>query len=93
MFAEANARAIGICARTLSELEETRDKILAISPGTSVYLQQVDITAESDVRSFFEAAKSELGSIDVAVSNAGAQNEFKPIADTSTEQWWDEIVS
>ena len=93
MFAKANARAIGICSRTVSELQTTRDEIGTISPDTQVYLQRVDVGCEEDVKSFFDQMKTAFGTIDVLVSNAGANSCFEHLINTSTELWWSDFVS
>lgn len=92
MFAQANAKAIAICSRTISELEETRAEINEINPSTAVILRKVDITCEEDVNVFFKDIKQEVGKIDVAVSNSAA-NSYDPLPSSTTAQWWDVFVS
>ena len=93
MFAKAHARVITICARTVDELQETKEVILKLSPHTSVHLQQVDVTLEEEVTLLFDNVKSKFGTIDVAVSNAGANSIFESISKSDSTQWWADIVS
>lgn len=93
MFAKAKAQAIGICARTTSELEETKREILDTDPDCKVYLQQVDVTHENEVKSFFDAICEAYGKVDICISNAGAASGFKPVEQSETDAWWNDVVS
>lgn len=92
-FARANPKAIAIAARTLSQLEETKQRIGEISPNTEVHLQQVDVGDEAAVKSLYDAVTSKYGGVDVVVSNAGAQSDYgRLLPDTDTEEWWNDFV-
>ena len=92
MFATAKARAIAICSRTMHELEETRDMVLAVSPETAVHLARVDVRNETDVRTFFEDTKARFGTVDVGVSNAGANSSFDALVSSNVDVWWNDYV-
>lgn len=92
-FAKAHARAIFICARTTSELEEVRKELLEIDPDVAVHLQQVDVTDDEAVKSLFETAKQKFGGIDIGVANAGSQREMALISGSTTDKWWGDFVS
>ncbi|KAK5162454.1 hypothetical protein LTR04_003728 [Oleoguttula sp. CCFEE 6159] len=89
-FAKAKAKAVIICARTLSRLEETGTEMYKVNPETEVLMQQVDVTSEKDVKSLFDAANDRYGTVRVAVSNAGRNGEPKLLADSDTESWWND---
>lgn len=92
-FAKANARAIVLAARTVSQLEEVKSQINSISPETQVHLQQVDVGDEAGVKSLFDSAREKFGAINVVVSNAAAQTEYgKMMVDTDTEMFWNDFV-
>jgi NAD(P)-dependent dehydrogenase (short-subunit alcohol dehydrogenase family) len=94
MFAKAGARVIGICSRTISELETAKNEIRQINPEVDVYMQKVDVSNEEDVKSFFQGLNNQGGgTVDVLVSNAGANSCFEPTLATSTDLWWHDIVS
>jgi NAD(P)-dependent dehydrogenase (short-subunit alcohol dehydrogenase family) len=94
MFAKAGARVIGICSRTISELEMTKTEIRQINPEVDVYMQKADVANEGDVKSFFQGLSNQGGgAVDVLVSNAGANSCFEPTLATSTDLWWHDVVS
>jgi glucose 1-dehydrogenase len=60
------------------------------SLGRAAYTRACDVGKESDVQALFEAAKKELGTIDILVSNAGIQQDA-PI-DTMTLAQWQRVI-
>jgi NAD(P)-dependent dehydrogenase (short-subunit alcohol dehydrogenase family) len=50
------------------------------------------VTRSEDVRAPFQQAVDAFGRLDVAFNNAGAEQEVKPAAET-TEQDWDRIIA
>jgi NAD(P)-dependent dehydrogenase (short-subunit alcohol dehydrogenase family) len=85
---------IGICSRTISELETTKNEICQINPEVDVYVQKADVANEDDVKSFFQSLNNQGGGpVDVLVSNAGANSCFEPTLATSTDLWWHDVVS
>lgn len=92
-FAKANAKAIALAARTVSQLEEVKAQIHSISPETEVHLQQVDVGDEAAVKSLFDSAREKFGTINIVVSNAAAQTEYgKMMVDTDTDIFWNDFV-
>lgn len=92
MFAQAKAKGIAICARTVSQLEETKKAILEVDAEANVYSQQVDVASEQDVKSFFANVKEKFGRIDIAVSNAALNALITPMIASDTDSWWREQV-
>ena len=92
MLARAKARAIAICARSLAEVLQTREDILAISPETVVVVAKADVSNEKDMDVFFDTIKTQVGRMDIAISNAGANSCFQNIENTNTEEWWHDFV-
>ena len=76
----------------MAQLEETKSEVHKANPGVKVLVQQVDVASDNDVRSVFDAAIQQFGTVDVAVSNAGLNNGTKMLADTDTDEWWREYV-
>lgn len=92
MFAQSGARAICICARTMDQLEETRQAISTVNLEVEVYLEQVDVSSEQDVQSFFVNVKNKFGVVDVAVSNAATNQTVGSTIDCDVDEWWKELV-
>ncbi|KAF4952935.1 hypothetical protein FGADI_6368 [Fusarium gaditjirri] len=58
-------------------------------PQPLVHSIKLDITSEESVKAAAEAAKGILeGSLDILVNNAGCLEEWKPIAESDTSDWW-----
>src|SRR5215470_18067180 len=72
---------LALCARGQEELQRT-----AAEMRTEVFALAIDVTVETQVRSFIEAALSKFGRIDICVTNAGGPP-AKRFEDTSVEDW------
>jgi len=53
----------------------------------------MDISDEEAVRALFARIKSELGTVDVLVNNAGSGQETAPIKDANLVNFWHDFVS
>jgi 3-oxoacyl-[acyl-carrier protein] reductase len=77
----AEGAKLALCARGHEELQRTASEI-----RTEVLAQVVDVTVESEVRSFIEATQRKFGRIDICVTNAGGPP-AKRFEDTSAADW------
>jgi NAD(P)-dependent dehydrogenase (short-subunit alcohol dehydrogenase family) len=68
---------------TARRIEELRGGALAVA---------CDVTRTEDVKAALEETVETFGRLDVAFNNAGVENEVKPMADV-TEEEWDRIVA
>jgi 3-oxoacyl-[acyl-carrier protein] reductase len=77
----AEGAKLAICARGEEELRRA-----AVQVGGDVLAEVVDVTVESDVRTFIDAVMKRFGRIDICVTNAGGPP-AKRFADTSVDDW------
>jgi NAD(P)-dependent dehydrogenase (short-subunit alcohol dehydrogenase family) len=68
---------------TARRIEELGERALAVA---------CDVTRSEDVRAALDRTVETFGRLDVAFNNAGVENEVKPMADV-TEEEWDRIVT
>src|ERR687892_1548095 len=68
---------------TARRIEELGERALAVA---------CDVTRSEDVRAALDETIGTFGRLDVAFNNAGVENEVKPLADV-TEEEWDRIVA
>jgi NAD(P)-dependent dehydrogenase (short-subunit alcohol dehydrogenase family) len=68
---------------TARMIEESGGRALAV---------RCDVTRSEDVKAALDKAVEAFGRLDVAFNNAGVENEVKPMADV-TEEEWDRIVA
>jgi NAD(P)-dependent dehydrogenase (short-subunit alcohol dehydrogenase family) len=68
---------------TARRIEELGGRALAVA---------CDVTRSEDVKAALEETIETFGRLDVAFNNAGVENEVKPVADV-TEEEWDRIVA
>ncbi len=83
MLAEKGSRLV-LTARTRPLLEEAAAE--ARRRGGEAHALALDMSAEKDIREMVSETVRLLGGIDVLINNAG-MGIFKPIAETSTEEW------
>jgi NADP-dependent 3-hydroxy acid dehydrogenase YdfG len=62
---------LGLCARTLSDLQELKDEIQKEHADIDIHIQTVDVRNKSAITAFAEAIKEKWGYIDVLINNAG----------------------
>jgi 3-oxoacyl-[acyl-carrier protein] reductase len=77
----AEGAKLAICARGEEELRRAAEQV-----GCDVFAEVVDVTVESDVRTFIDAVMMRFGRIDICVTNAGGPP-AKRFADTSVDDW------
>jgi len=82
-----------LIARRPSELEAAASELHKINPKVTVLTQALDITDQEAVRGLFARIKSELGTVDVLVNNAGAGKEMAPIKNVDPANFWYDFVS
>ena len=61
---------VAICARSSGPLGETRQEIEAV--GVKAYAESCDVADKTSLDGFLDHARSELGSVDILVSNVSA---------------------
>ena len=63
---------IGLTARTLEELNKSKEEIENLGKGVKISVKTADITKINEVEEAFNHFKDELGMIDGVIANAGA---------------------
>ena len=63
---------IGLTARTLEEINKTKEEIENLGTGVKIAVKTADITKINEVEDVFNHFKDELGMIDGVIANAGA---------------------
>jgi len=63
---------IGLTARTLEELNKTKEEIEYLKTGVRISIKTADITKFNEVEEVFNHFKDDLGMIDGVIANAGA---------------------
>jgi NADP-dependent 3-hydroxy acid dehydrogenase YdfG len=91
-FAKANAKAIILVARNEAEVEAAGREIKEINPKVKVLTQALDIRNQTSVQALFAKIKSEFGTIDVLVNNAGSGKSALPIKVVDPEDFWYDFV-
>lgn len=87
-FAEAGAN-IALLARTKTQLDEVAD-IITSTFHRKALVFAVDANDAEAVKSAVEETERTLGTIDVAIPNAGV-NVFRPFSFTPFDEWWQGI--
>ncbi|MFZ4450923.1 SDR family NAD(P)-dependent oxidoreductase [Salibacterium aidingense] len=86
MLAKAGAAVAG-CSRSLDHSKEVQGLAAEIEGiGGTFYYKQVDVTKNDQLQSFVDYTVSHCGSIDILVSNAGA-NIFEKALHCGSERW------
>ncbi|MDG9702864.1 SDR family oxidoreductase [Streptomyces sp. DH37] len=67
----ARGRNLALCARRTDRLERLRGELLAAHPGITVAVRALDVNDHDAVFEVFRAFRSDLGSLDRVVVNAG----------------------
>jgi len=87
-FAQADARAVYITARSTKGLEETRDNVLKANPQTKCEYSLCDVTDEQQVKEAIADCAKKFGQIDIADANAGYLDKWCRIGESNSESWW-----
>ncbi|KAG0644930.1 (6R)-2,2,6-trimethyl-1,4-cyclohexanedione reductase [Hyphodiscus hymeniophilus] len=89
LLARQGAKVFG-CDIVLSAAETSKNRILADTPETDVYVMQADATSRSDMRGFVDACMKRHKRIDCLVNNVGVSEKGDP-ATMSEETWMKQI--
>jgi hypothetical protein len=92
-FAKANAKAIVLVARNQTEVEAAGREIRNINPNVQVLTQALDIRDKKSVEVLYAKIKSDFGTVDVLINNAGSGKSALPIKDVDPEDFWYDFVS
>lgn len=92
-FAKAKAKAVVLTARDLGKLQEVEKEIIDSYPNTKVLVIKMDVTSESEVKAAFATAIEAFGAVNIAIHNAGSNNDFVPITQSDMSSWWSQYVS
>ncbi len=84
-FARAGAHVVLCCLPGEALGPITHREIL--DEGGSAILVEVDISDESQVAAAIQTAIDTFGRVDIFVSNAAAFDQYRPLLETSPEQW------
>lgn len=76
--------AVGLCARTVSELESVRGAIEAL--GGHAIVLPCDVIHEKEVHTAVDSMLHSFGTLDVLVNNAGHAC-FKPVWELTLDEW------
>jgi len=87
-FAEAGAD-VAICARTQSDLDDTRNAIEAT--GQRCLTGIVELADPDSTKAFCDSVHSEFGEIHVLVNNAGAYLERGSVQESDPALWWNTV--
>jgi NAD(P)-dependent dehydrogenase (short-subunit alcohol dehydrogenase family) len=87
-FAQADAKAIYLTARSQDALEETRVLVNQANPQTQCVWSICDVTNAAAVEAAVADCVAKFGGIDVADANAGYLGPWKKIGDSDPASWW-----
>lgn len=83
-YAEAGVSSIVLCARTVSELDEVEQSILAINSKITVAKHQLDVSSATNVAK----VASKVPAVDILVNNAGHGGPWILMGDSDPDAWW-----
>lgn len=81
----AGGATIVAISRTLEEVEQTRDEIIA-SGGKALALD-ADVADEAAMRHVIEQTMADYGRLDIVVANAGINGMWAPIDELTPDEW------
>jgi NAD(P)-dependent dehydrogenase (short-subunit alcohol dehydrogenase family) len=87
-FARAGAQKIAIIGRTEKTLLETKSKVEAEYPATTVLVSIADISNPESVGTAAHHIRVALGAWDIFVHNAGYLPDAVTLAGADTDDWW-----
>jgi 2-deoxy-D-gluconate 3-dehydrogenase len=76
---------VAVLARSTQDLESLAKELESLGRRTIVLT--CDVTNREEIEQSVDAAISELGSLDIAVNNAGGVSNFGPFAELSVDDW------
>ncbi|KAF7559740.1 hypothetical protein G7046_g4407 [Stylonectria norvegica] len=87
-FAASGAASISILGRRLEALRETELKISSDFPKTEVFCHTTDLVDRESVLKTFDAIKTNIGTVDVLIANAGFPPKLHSIAASDDDEWF-----
>jgi NAD(P)-dependent dehydrogenase (short-subunit alcohol dehydrogenase family) len=75
----------------IADLQEQKGQALAGSLGEKNIFHKTDVTNEADMHQLVQSTVQRFGRLDVFYNNAGFGGEFKPIAETTVEEFDSQI--
>lgn len=86
-YVEAGA-SLMICARNWELLAKAKSDLVGLAgSGQEIHAVAADVAREDDVRSVVEAARQQLGNIDVLVNNAGIYGPKGTVEEADWQEW------
>jgi short-subunit dehydrogenase len=82
-----------LVARNASNLAEAAEEIKKINANVEVLTQAMDICNEDAVKELFAKIKSDFGTADVLINNAGSGRSALPIKQIDPKDFWYDFVS
>jgi len=89
-FARAGARIIIAARSSLSSVSAEIESAAksAGRPSPQILSLNLDVSNEASVKAAAEKIKSEFGSLDILINNAGFLEQNKKIAESDVQDWW-----
>lgn len=87
-FADADAKALYLTARSKGALEETQAMIRQTNPETQCAISVCDVTSATQVEAAVADCVTMFGGIDVADANAGYLGPWIKIGQSDPKGWW-----
>lgn len=81
-----------LVARKAADLEDAAAEMRAINPNVKVMTRPLDIRSQEGVQALYRDIKSEFGTADVLVNNAGCGTSVLPIRDMDSKDFWYDFV-
>ncbi|MFN4210577.1 MAG: SDR family oxidoreductase [Devosia sp.] len=81
----AGGASIVAISRTLKEVEQTRDEIIAA--GGKALALDADVADEAEMRHVIERTMADYGRLDIVVANAGINGMWAPIDELTPDEW------
>jgi NAD(P)-dependent dehydrogenase (short-subunit alcohol dehydrogenase family) len=81
----AGGASIVAISRTLKEVEQTRDEIVAA--GGKALALDADVADEAEMRHVIEQTMADYGRLDIVVANAGINGMWAPIDELTPDEW------
>jgi NADP-dependent 3-hydroxy acid dehydrogenase YdfG len=87
-FATSGSSSITLLGRTEKTLLETKAELNKDFPNTKFFIIVTDIVDRNSVNAAFEAIKSNIGTVDILIANAGVMPAWNTIAESDPEEWY-----
>lgn len=87
-FATAGAGRVILLGRSIASLKEQQKSMENEFPNTTVHIFSADVADTEAIQAVFHQISTEIGPVDILVSNAGYLPDPKPVAESHMEDWW-----